>query len=125
MNIGAEMRARRTLLGYSLRSFAKKLNISAPYLSDLERGNRNYTAELQCKSEELLCPAGHNARIEKCEGLVHQTSTLLKRARSDTTKAKLMWELAWLHLRDLEDFRTPDGFKVLQENRETPLSPAS
>lgn len=38
--IGAELRRRRRQLGLSLRNVAKRMRVSAPYLSDLERGNR-------------------------------------------------------------------------------------
>lgn len=37
---GAWLRALRIVAGYSLRAVAAKLNFSAPYLSDVERGRR-------------------------------------------------------------------------------------
>jgi len=42
--IGDELRALRRAAGKSLRDIASALDISAPYLSDLERGNRNWSA---------------------------------------------------------------------------------
>jgi len=41
--VGAEMRRRRTLSGLSLRTVAKRLNFSAPYISDLEQGKRGWS----------------------------------------------------------------------------------
>lgn len=38
--IGKELRHRRQQLGLSLRNVAKRMRVSAMYLSDLERGNR-------------------------------------------------------------------------------------
>lgn len=40
------MRARRLAAGRSLRETAKRMGLSAAYLSDLERGNRHWRAEL-------------------------------------------------------------------------------
>ena len=40
--IGEALRRRREARDISLRSMAKKIGISAPYLSDLERGNRHW-----------------------------------------------------------------------------------
>ena len=37
---GSNLRARRQNLGVTLRGMAARLGISAPYLSDIERGNR-------------------------------------------------------------------------------------
>ena len=37
---GANLRARRQKVGITLRSMATQLGVSAPYLSDIERGNR-------------------------------------------------------------------------------------
>lgn len=42
---GAKMRQLREGAGVSLRSVADKLKVSAPYLSDLERGNRAWSGE--------------------------------------------------------------------------------
>lgn len=38
------MRKNREAAGVSLRKVAIKMGISAPYLSDLERGNRNWSS---------------------------------------------------------------------------------
>lgn len=42
---GAEIRKLRTSLGVSLRSLASKLEISAPFLSDMELGRRAINRE--------------------------------------------------------------------------------
>ena len=44
--IGAEMREKRRAAGLSLRDAAKRMGLSASYLSDLERGNRHWRADL-------------------------------------------------------------------------------
>lgn len=38
--IGSQIRARRDSLGISLRELAKRIGISPPFLSDIERGRR-------------------------------------------------------------------------------------
>jgi transcriptional regulator with XRE-family HTH domain len=43
---GASVRAHREKLGKSLRRAAADAGISAPYLSDLERGHRAWSPEL-------------------------------------------------------------------------------
>jgi len=43
--IGAEARAARIRAGKSLREVARAMKISAPHLSDLERGNRYWTTD--------------------------------------------------------------------------------
>jgi hypothetical protein len=43
---GAAVRQRRIARGISLRSFARVMEISPSYLSDLERGRRNWTKNL-------------------------------------------------------------------------------
>lgn len=40
--VGLAMRDHRESAGVSLRKVALKMGVSAPYLSDLERGNRNW-----------------------------------------------------------------------------------
>ena len=45
--LGAEMRRRREAKGFALREVARRLGISAPFLSDLELGRRNWTEELR------------------------------------------------------------------------------
>lgn len=44
--LGAKMRMLRESKGISLRSMARRLRYSAAYLSDLERGERNWRDEL-------------------------------------------------------------------------------
>jgi predicted transcriptional regulator len=43
--IGPALRHSRIKTGVSLRSLAEALNVSAPYLSDLEKDRRNWTLE--------------------------------------------------------------------------------
>jgi transcriptional regulator with XRE-family HTH domain len=43
--LGAHQRAMREKAGKSLRAIAAKMKVSAPYLSDLENGRRNWTEE--------------------------------------------------------------------------------
>lgn len=47
--LGSMMREEREKAGISLREMARRLGISAPYLSDLERGNRGFRTPLQRK----------------------------------------------------------------------------
>ncbi len=49
--LSAELKRLRKKRGLSLRAMAEKLKITAPYLSDLERGNRNWSAE---RAKEFL-----------------------------------------------------------------------
>lgn len=42
--LGKSMRLKREVAGISLRSLARLLGISAPYLSDLERGRREWNS---------------------------------------------------------------------------------
>lgn len=44
--LGNYLRIHRNFFGASLRSIATKMRISAMYLSDLERGKRNWTEKL-------------------------------------------------------------------------------
>lgn len=41
--LGAELRRRREAVGMSLREVARQMEISAPYLSDMENGRRYWT----------------------------------------------------------------------------------
>ena len=43
--MGAAMRKRRERAGLSLRELARRLKLSAPYLSDLEVGRRHWNAK--------------------------------------------------------------------------------
>jgi predicted transcriptional regulator len=48
-----EMRVKREGLGHGLREWARMLNISAPYLSDIEKGRRNAPLHLRKKMEAI------------------------------------------------------------------------
>jgi len=43
----SEMRKLRVSSGLSLREVSNKMGVSAPYLSDLERGNRQWNAKTE------------------------------------------------------------------------------
>ena len=51
---GRMIREFRTGKGYSLRWLAGKLGFSAPFVSDLERGNRNWTEETFYKAVHVI-----------------------------------------------------------------------
>jgi predicted transcriptional regulator len=51
---GQHFRARRERLKISLREIAGYLGLSAPYVSDLERGRRNWTGERIEQYEKYL-----------------------------------------------------------------------
>lgn len=53
---GALMREARIRSGISLREMARRLGYSAPFVSDLELGRRNWTEELEAKYAAILCP---------------------------------------------------------------------
>ena len=44
-SLGAALRRMREAAGFSLSEVARKMQISVPYLSDLELGKRNWTEE--------------------------------------------------------------------------------
>lgn len=50
---GAWLRERREAAGVALREMARRLDFSAPYISDVERGRRNCTAEILSAYERL------------------------------------------------------------------------
>lgn len=52
--VGAEMRAMRESRGRTLRQVGAKMKKCAPYLSDLERGNRNWNTELIVQYKKAL-----------------------------------------------------------------------
>jgi predicted transcriptional regulator len=52
--IGEALRAKRRKAGFPLRSFANDLGVSAPFLSDMERGNRRYSEKHVIQAIELL-----------------------------------------------------------------------
>ena len=51
---GATARLEREKSNISLRNLAKEMGISAPYLSDLERGNRNWSVKIARRYEKAL-----------------------------------------------------------------------
>lgn len=51
---GANARKLRLEKGISLRTFAIKMGISAPYLSDLELGKRNWSVRKSREYEKIL-----------------------------------------------------------------------
>ena len=53
-NTSVILRNRREKAGVSLRTMAKRLKVSPPYLSDLERGRRNWSVEMVQRFEEGL-----------------------------------------------------------------------
>lgn len=52
--LGAELRRLRGNYGLALREVARRMGVSAPYLSDLERGNRLWTEETRDKFLKAL-----------------------------------------------------------------------
>jgi predicted transcriptional regulator len=52
--IGVQMRERRQRAGLTLRALARKLNLTAAYLSDLELGRRYWNATNVKRYEEAL-----------------------------------------------------------------------
>jgi len=52
--IGANRRRHREAYGISLRTFAKAIGLSAPYISDLELGRRRWSEELIHRFEVAL-----------------------------------------------------------------------
>jgi predicted transcriptional regulator len=52
--VGQRWRQIRTAQGISLREMARKAGYSAVYLSDLERGRRNWTAQTMAHYERAL-----------------------------------------------------------------------
>lgn len=55
VSTGILMRAARENGGLSLREMARRLNYSAPFISDLELGRRNWTQEMVDKWASVLC----------------------------------------------------------------------
>ena len=54
---GESMRQSRILSGLSLREISRRMCLSAPYLSDLERGKRNWTKKLANRYEDAIISA--------------------------------------------------------------------
>ena len=51
---GAIVRRERSKIGMSLLDLADKINVSSPFLSDLERGNRNWTEARFAEAIDIL-----------------------------------------------------------------------
>lgn len=47
------------------------------------------------------------ADIARCESLVFSAAKMLKKYPNPQTKLRIMWELAYVQLRNLEDWRKP------------------
>lgn len=58
---GQYAREQRESVGISLRGLAKRMEISAMMLSDLERGNRTWNASMLTKWEAALSPENAEA----------------------------------------------------------------
>ena len=59
MTLGERIRARRLELGITLREFARRVEVSAPYLTDLEAGRRHPGPEVLARiAAALELPAG-------------------------------------------------------------------
>ena len=52
---GRLFRAGRKKAKLSLREMARRLGLSAAFVSDLERGRRNWTEELSVRFTDILC----------------------------------------------------------------------
>jgi transcriptional regulator with XRE-family HTH domain len=51
---GEQVRAARKAAGISLREMARRIEFSAPYLSDLENGRRNWNSEMLARYEQQI-----------------------------------------------------------------------
>ena len=51
---GATIRTARKKKNMSLRELARKLTVSAPYLSDLEQGNRSFSEDLFNRAKQAI-----------------------------------------------------------------------
>jgi transcriptional regulator with XRE-family HTH domain len=57
MTLGSEVRRRRLELGLSLREFARRIQVSAPFVTDLEAGRRNPSPDVLARiAAELAMP---------------------------------------------------------------------
>lgn len=63
VSTGAKMRRHRKAYGISLRALAKAMGISAPFLSDLELGRRNWSNERVLTFNKAVL----NARINQIQ----------------------------------------------------------
>lgn len=59
---GRDARKEREAHGISVREMARHLGLSAPYISDLERGHRNWTEDKVAKWNHILS----NVRDHRC-----------------------------------------------------------
>jgi hypothetical protein len=50
------------------------------------------------------------ARVEAAEQAVHTAAATLLTTADPVQKCRLLWDLAWIELRHLEDFRPAGGF---------------
>lgn len=57
---GARIRSLREKAGMSLRELARQLDVSAPYVSDLELGRRSFSEELFARAKAAI--AKHNGK---------------------------------------------------------------
>jgi ribosome-binding protein aMBF1 (putative translation factor) len=64
---GAMVRGAREKMGLTLREAARRMGISAAYLSDLERGNRAWTLKAQARLNKWLRPATPSERADPKE----------------------------------------------------------
>lgn len=58
--IGSGMRKARKAAGVSLRELARRMGCSAPYLSDMEIGNREYSSRWMFLALKKMAPPGMN-----------------------------------------------------------------
>ena len=59
MTLGERIRARRLELRITLREFARRVGVSAPYVTDLEAGRRHPGPEILARiAKELTLPPG-------------------------------------------------------------------
>jgi len=66
-DVGATVRAKRIASGMSLRSAAKWLNISAPYLSSLERGHLPWSLQRLQAVADILSLANRTKKSKSHE----------------------------------------------------------
>ena len=65
--VGTAMREERERCNVSLRSLARQLGCSAPFLSDMERGNRKYSIEWCRKAMAILSLNAKSAGTDASE----------------------------------------------------------
>ena len=62
---GGEMRAQREAEGITLREMAKRMKISAMFLSDMERGKRNWSGERVALFRQIISKHAHSNSSRK------------------------------------------------------------